>query len=133
MRNKKKYVKDLKKKNMGKDKEIRILKSIIEEKDKIIQKLKNSDKNFRTSLKDSSFILAHVDEELRYTWLYNPHYDFEQDESIGKRDDELSLNEGTLQLMDLKIRVLETGERQNKEISFPLSNGVLTYTLMGDL
>ncbi|WP_271813817.1 sensor histidine kinase [Clostridium beijerinckii] len=131
MRNKKKYLKDLKKKNMGKDKEIRILKSIIEEKDKIIQKLKNSDKNFRTSLKDSSFILAHVDEELRYTWLYNPHYDFEQDESIGKRDDELSLNEGTLQLMDLKIRVLETGERQNKEISFPLSNGVLTYNVNG--
>lgn len=121
----------LKRKIRDKDEEIRILKDIISEKDRTIQKLLDSEQNFRISLKDSSFILAHVDEDLRYTWLYNPHSDFAQESSIGKRDDELSLNEGTLQLMAFKRYILETGTIQNKEISFPLSNGTLTYNVNG--
>jgi signal transduction histidine kinase len=124
-------IEQLEKEINNKDEEIKVLKNIIAEKDRIINRLKDSDKNFRVSLKDSPFIIAHVDQDLRYTWLYNPHCDFEEDESIGKRDDELSLNEGTLQLMELKRRVLETGERQNKEISFPLSDGILTYNVNG--
>jgi PAS domain S-box-containing protein len=114
-----------------KDEEIKKLKNTIDEKDRIIQKLLDSEQNFRVSLKDSSFILAHVDKELRYTWLYNPHSDFVQEACIGKRDDELSLNEGTLQLMEFKRCVLETGKRQNREISFPVTNGTLTYNVNG--
>lgn len=100
----------------------------LNEENKLIKKqLELIEDNFSIALDNSSIIIAHCDCDLRYTWIYNPHPDFSPRESIGKRDDELTKNQGTLELMKLKRKVIEEGKLCRKEITFPLSNGQLTY------
>ncbi|GGF20746.1 hypothetical protein GCM10010954_19350 [Halobacillus andaensis] len=82
---------------------------------------------FTTALRNSPIIVAHCDLELRYTWMFNPHPDFNTDVIIGKRDDELDHNEGTIGLMKIKRKVIETKKPIRQYVSFPLSDGLITY------
>jgi hypothetical protein len=74
-------------------------------------------------------VMAHVDDELRYTWILNPHPDFAASDVIGKTDVELAQNEGVVELMNLKKRVLERGVSEESVIGFPLSDGQITYLI----
>lgn len=74
-------------------------------------------------------VMAHVDNRLRYTWILNPHPDFSAPYIIGKTDIELAKNEGTVELTVLKKRVLESGTAEEKRIYFPLSNGLISYSI----
>lgn len=82
---------------------------------------------FEVSLANSPIIVAHCDLELRYTWIFNPYPDFDYSKILGKRDDELALNSGTINLMNLKKEVIRNQEKVRREISFPLSDGVRIY------
>lgn len=77
-------------------------------------------------------IIAHCNEELKYTWIFNPHPDFDPDSSIGKRDDELAMNQGILELMELKRTVIKKGIKIKKKICFPLSDGTHCYYVFGE-
>ncbi|MBV7274551.1 GHKL domain-containing protein [Clostridium sp. PL3] len=109
--------------------EIKNLKAQI--KNSRVQKYYTDNKNspFHIALEHSPIIIAHVDNKLRYTWIYNPHSAFSPEESIGKRDDEISLNEGTLELVKLKKQVLETRINTRKEIDFPIQGKIFTYDI----
>ncbi|WP_216827414.1 helix-turn-helix domain-containing protein [Alkalihalobacterium elongatum] len=87
---------------------------------------------FQLALKNSPMIIAHCDLELRYTWIYNPHPDFDTDSTIGKRDDEIAINDGTLKLMELKQEVIRNGRKVKKKICFPLSTGDHYYYVYGE-
>lgn len=89
------------------------------------------DEPFQLALKDSPMIIAHCDSQLRYTWIFNPHPDFDPQQVIGKRDDELARNHGTKQLMELKMEVIVTGMPVRREIVFPLSDGDQIYDVFG--
>ena len=89
--------------------------------------LRESEENLRVAVKNSSFILAQVDRDLRYRWIYNPHPDFDPSQVIGKRDDELDDSESARQLTSLKQQVIESGEGVREEISFHRSDGKYTY------
>ncbi|MBK8026958.1 MAG: PAS domain S-box protein [Chloroflexi bacterium] len=80
-----------------------------------------SEANFRVALKNSKVVVSHVDRDLRYTWIYNPHSQFGAEEHIGKRDDEIAPSPGVDRLMALKRRVIETGDGERERISFPLN------------
>ncbi|MBA2175102.1 helix-turn-helix domain-containing protein [Halobacillus locisalis] len=82
---------------------------------------------FETALSNSPIVVAHCDLELRYTWVFNPHPDFKMSPIIGKRDDELDQNPGTLAMMDIKKRVIEENNTIRETISFPLSDGLIYY------
>jgi transcriptional regulator with XRE-family HTH domain len=82
---------------------------------------------FRFAMEQAPMVIAYCDLDLRYTWLFNPHADFTSEESIGMRDDELSDNSGTRALMALKQKVIDTGQNFREEITFPLSDGEMTY------
>ncbi|WP_421383688.1 helix-turn-helix domain-containing protein [Bacillus salacetis] len=82
---------------------------------------------FLFSLHNSPMILAHCDRNQRYTWIYNPHSDFDPAEVIGKTDTEIDDNEGTRALEKLKRDVLESRTTLRRKIRFPLSNGSLSY------
>ncbi|RWZ59134.1 helix-turn-helix domain-containing protein [Halobacillus fulvus] len=82
---------------------------------------------FEVALTHSPITVAHCDLDLRYTWMFNPHPDFKMSRIIGKRDDEIDQNEGTLTLVDLKKSVIESGESMRKRIAFPLSDGLVYY------
>jgi transcriptional regulator with XRE-family HTH domain len=43
---------------------------------------------FEIALANSPIIVAHCDLELRYTWMFNPHPDFNINSVIGKREKE---------------------------------------------
>jgi signal transduction histidine kinase len=95
----------------------------------IMETWQRSERWFREVLKKSPIILAHIDLDLRYTWIYNPTPDFDPASLLGKRDDEISENEGTLQLVELKRKVIETGSAACKQITFPLSGGNQTFDI----
>ena len=57
----------------------------------IEEKLRYSEERYRLVLKNSPLIVAHIDQDLRYTWIHNPHPDFKVDDYLGKRDDEINL------------------------------------------
>ncbi|MBH0230441.1 helix-turn-helix domain-containing protein [Halobacillus yeomjeoni] len=82
---------------------------------------------FEQALLNSPVIVAHCDTKLRYTWMFNPHPDFNMENIIGKTDEELDSNEGTQALMKLKQRVIDTGKTVKETIAFPLSNGMIQY------
>ncbi len=86
-----------------------------------------SEERFQVAVKNSNFVPAQVDKELRYQWIYNPHSDFDMSQVIGKRDDELDGSESAKQLMLLKQQVIQTGEMVQAELTFARSNGWHTY------
>lgn len=88
--------------------------------------------HLRRALADSSLVAARVDRDLRYTWIYNPHPDFDPTGVIGRRDDELAENDGVRVLMDLKRDVLDRGEVVRRNIAFPVSDGHRTYDVRGE-
>ena len=85
---------------------------------------------FHSALKDSPVTIAQYDLELRYTWIFNLSLANTED-LIGKRDDQIEEHEGTLNLMDLKREVLETGLNVRRNITYPESAGGLTYDVFG--
>ncbi|MDZ5471484.1 helix-turn-helix domain-containing protein [Bacillus sp. 31A1R] len=85
------------------------------------------DNPFYYALENSPMIIAHCDLDLRYTWIFNPHTDFDPNTVIGKRDDEIKVNTGTLALMALKQDVIETKKSIRRDISFPLSDTSHVY------
>ncbi|GGC98878.1 hypothetical protein GCM10007216_32090 [Thalassobacillus devorans] len=86
---------------------------------------------FSFALQHSPMVIAHCDLELRYTWIFNPHQDFEPTDVIGKTDQEINENEGTLALMELKRNVIEKQIPIRRKITFPLSEGKITYDVFG--
>ncbi len=105
-----------------------VFRNITEQK-QVEDELKKSEERFRTAIKNSSIIVAQINRELRYTWIYNLNLDFNPDIFIGKRDDELALNHGTKKLMQVKKQVIETGVGIETEIEFPLSDNNLIYNI----
>jgi PAS domain S-box-containing protein len=85
--------------------------------------------HFRMALENSPFVAFRLDTDLRYTWIGNPHEDFEVEQVLGKRDDELLLPEAAETVMKPKRRALETGERVREEVTYELPSGVVTYDL----
>jgi len=98
--------------------------------DRLPVMLTMSEQRFRTALQNTPTIIAHMDTQLRYTWIHNPHPDFPVDEVIGKRDDELAENEATRTLIKLKQDVLSSGVGMRQEITFPLSDGPHMYDIV---
>jgi transcriptional regulator with XRE-family HTH domain len=84
------------------------------------------------ALKNAPIVIAHCDTDLRYTWMYNPHPDFDPKDVIGKRDDELDNNPGIIELMELKQSVIDDGITVRKNISFSLTDGVHIYNVFGE-
>jgi len=95
-------------------------------------RLLKSEERFRVAIRNSQITVAHVDRDLRYTWIHSPHPDFDPSAVIGKRDDDLSDNAGTRKLMALKKKAIETGAAQREEISFPVSDGIHIYDISAE-
>lgn len=93
------------------------------------KQLRTSWDRFRITLENSPLVVATCDRDLRYTWIHNPHPDVAAESVIGKRDDELYSHSGARRLMELKQRVLDTGEGIRQEILFPLESGEYTYDI----
>ncbi|MBM7556363.1 two-component system sensor histidine kinase NtrB [Halanaerobacter jeridensis] len=79
---------------------------------------------------EGNLIVAQCDEDLRYEWIYNIHSNFNNQKAVGKRDDELEQGPGIEKLMSLKRKVLETGQKIRRGITFHFSDQEIVYYVM---
>jgi len=77
--------------------------------------LRSSEERFRVALKDSPITVFNQDQNLRYTWLYNPQL-YGQTDVLGKTDDEILGEKEAVGLNQLKRRVLKTGTPLREEV-----------------
>jgi PAS domain S-box-containing protein len=94
-----------------------ILRDITERKG-VQDALRQSEERFRVALKDSPITVFTQDDELRYTWIYNPQLHW-QYEVLGKTDDETIGPKKAAALNDLKRRVLSSGVGAREEVAIP--------------
>ncbi|MGF3104890.1 helix-turn-helix domain-containing protein [Rossellomorea sp. DUT-2] len=82
---------------------------------------------FYFALQDSPMVVAHFDLEFRYTWIFNPHPDFDPIFVIGRTDVELVDNDGTRELTRMKQEVIKQCKSIRKKIAFPQSGSIQEY------
>ena len=85
--------------------------------------LRESEERFRVALANSPIRVAHVDRELRYTWMYNTHPDVDPERVLGKRLDDILPPEDVVELTRLREEVLSTGRGLRREISIRFPSG----------
>ncbi len=95
----------------------------------IDEALREREERYRTSLRNLPVVFAHVDRDLRYEWVLNPHPDFDAQQVIGKRDDELDQFPGIAALMQFKQDVFASGEQESRELTVELSDGNHIYDM----
>lgn len=82
------------------------------------ESMRRNEERFRVALKDSPITVFNQDEELRYTWIYNPLLHW-QHEVLGKTDVEILGPRNAAKLMTLKRQVLKTGIALREEVVVP--------------
>ena len=93
------------------------------ERERAAAALRKSEERFRIALANSPIRVAHVDRELRYTWMYNVHPDVPLERALGKRLDDILPREDVVELMCLREEVLTTGSSIRREISITFPSG----------
>lgn len=78
--------------------------------------LKRVTERLNTALKSAPITLFNQDQDLRYTWIYNPTYDYSVEEIIGQLDEDLVSAETAAYLRQLKQQVLDTGVGLRREV-----------------
>lgn len=104
----------------------------ITERKKSEDALKESENRFRIVMKGSPIIFSYFDRDLRYTWIQNPHPDFNPESLLGKRDDEVAQNPGVQKMVQFKRRIIENGVAARTEITLPHSDGDHTYDISAE-
>ena len=95
----------------------------LRERERAAAALRESEERFRVALANSPIRVAHVDRELRYTWMYNTHPDVELEQALGKRLDDILPPEDVVELTRLREEVLSTGHSLRREISITFPSG----------
>ncbi|HBF37410.1 MAG TPA: hypothetical protein DDW50_08835, partial [Firmicutes bacterium] len=109
---------------------VNIYGSDITERKRVEKLLRESEAHFRVAVKNSNFVLSQFDRDLRYTWMHNPHPDFDASLMIDRRGEELENSQGMRRLDALKRQVLENGKGVREEIFFDRSDGQHTYDMI---
>ncbi len=97
------------------------------ERKKIEASLRESEARFQIALKNSPILVYTTDQDLRYTWIYNPAFNYPLEEVLGKTDEELNDPENVAELVALKRAVLESGIGSRKEIRLCFQDQVYHY------
>lgn len=86
---------------------------------------------FNVALKNAPLSVYMLDRNLRFTWVYNPPFNFTEEQMLGKRDDELHPLSEVSELIALKRGVLETGMGIRKELPLKLQGkeGIYDITI----
>ena len=88
-----------------------------------------TEREYRAALRHSPVVLARLDRDLRYEWVYNAHADFAPEQMQGRRHDEIESGPGTERFTALTQQVLERGTQHREDISFERPHGTITYDI----
>ncbi|WOD40227.1 PAS domain-containing protein [Nodosilinea sp. E11] len=78
--------------------------------------LKQATERLNIALKSAPITLFSQDQDLRYTWVYNPTHDYTVDQMLGQRDRDLVSAEAADRLTALKRQVLDNGVALRAEV-----------------
>lgn len=109
-----------------------VIASDITDRKRAEEALWESEQRLRAATKPSNMIFAQTDIEARYTWIHNPHPDFDPKAALGKTDIDLADNQGSRTLFEAKRQVIATGVGIKTEIVFPVSDGPRSYDVFID-
>jgi len=91
--------------------------------------LKSSEERLRVALKNAPITVLNQDQNLIYTWIYNPTFDRKVEEVLGKRDRDLVSPEDAVLLDRIKGQVLATGTGTREEVKLTVDGQVYYYDL----
>ncbi|HWE31341.1 MAG TPA: PAS domain-containing protein, partial [Polyangia bacterium] len=80
------------------------------------ERLRQSETRFRMALAHSNISVFEESTDGRVRWVYNPLFGVESDDLVGKNGADLALRTDSVELEELKRRVLDTGERARTEV-----------------
>jgi PAS domain S-box-containing protein len=93
---------------------------------------RQSEERLRAALRGSPITVYAQDQDLRYTWLYNPAPGYNAADTIGKLDTDITTPEHGARLMELKRQVLATGIGIRTEVQVAGLTGDLFFDLTID-
>ncbi len=91
--------------------------------------LRESNERFRIALKAAPITVFNTDDQLRYTWVYNPHGSISSGEIVGKRDEEILAAEDAAEMIALKQSVIDSGVGVRKEVRLKHSGKWAVYDI----
>ena len=91
--------------------------------------LYQSEERLRVALKNSPLTVFNQDRDLRYTWIYNPTFNFQISDVIGKQDIDLLPSNDAIFVTELKRQVLQTGLGTREEVKVSQPDGDYFYDL----
>jgi PAS domain S-box-containing protein len=91
--------------------------------------LRESEERFRLVLKNSPITVLNQDNDLRYTWLYNPQLGYRIEDVLGKKDADIFSQEDASRLSEIKSRVLETGVAAREEAKVTVKGRLFYWDL----
>ncbi|KAK2452808.1 Histidine kinase 5 [Trifolium repens] len=86
--------------------------------EELSQILKRKDNFFHFILQNAPFVIGHQDKELRYRFIYNYFPSLQEEDIIGKTEDEIFTGTGVKEFQDFKREVMEKGIPAKKEITY---------------
>lgn len=89
--------------------------------------LRQSESRFEVAIKNTRIVVYTTDNDLRYTWIRNPHPAFDPANLLGRRDDELLPPEKAEPLIRLKQAVLDSGVGARGEFAVELGGTLVHY------
>ncbi len=95
----------------------------------IEQALRESEERFRVALSALPMMVYRMDTSLRYTWIYNPHPVYKQEDFLGKGDSDLFPKDVATPFILAKRQAIETGRGVQREVSALIDGEMKTYLL----
>ncbi|KAK2398882.1 ethylene receptor [Trifolium repens] len=86
--------------------------------EELSQILKRKDNFIHFILQNAPFVIGHQDKELRYRFIYNYFPSLQEEDIIGKTEDEIFTGTGVKEFQDFKREVKEKGISAKKEITY---------------
>ena len=94
------------------------------------ERVRQSEARFELALESTNIMVYTTDNDLRYTWIRNPHPDFDPAQIVGRRDDEIVSPEAAEPLIRLKQDVLDTGVGRRSEFAIDIDGTRVHYDLI---
>jgi len=102
------------------------------ERERATEALRQSEARFRLALESSPILMAIVDREQRYAWIYNAPAELAEHKLIGHRLDEVLPADDVAELTRLRDEVLASGRGIRREISLLLPRGRRHYDVAAE-
>jgi two-component sensor histidine kinase len=91
--------------------------------------LKETTRRFESALKGSSVTVFEQDEDLKYTWVYNPQMNLDPQALIGKSEDDLFAPDSVVSLYSLKRRALDSNSAQRAEVQVTMDRNSMWFDI----